>query len=372
MRFVTRFSPVGLHFGSLDTRLLQLTGSPRGWTVRAAEVAPAQGPTRHSQAATALSTHLKGQILGKDVVLSTSASEAAMTVVPIESAQSDRLVAMLEEAAARAIEDTEGINYRYLPLPRSLQDANERDEYLLLCLGQSEQNRCTNASDALGLRTVGLEISAFPVARALTYGKREDKQAVGVLHLGFDHAFFGIAYQNEMRFLKAMERNGADLLESMHQAAEPLEDVHSAQAMALGFLTEGQGSAEATENEDDSASSAANASTMLAHVCRQAEEERGALMLRALRTQGAALGQEVRACLRHFHARNPGIAVGEVELSGFGAGLPGLCSLLEQTLKIDVELAQPFTKIGIGAPAEVLREQHLWCAPLGLALREEA
>ena len=34
MRFVTRFSPVGLHFGSLDTRLLQLTGSPRGWTVR--------------------------------------------------------------------------------------------------------------------------------------------------------------------------------------------------------------------------------------------------------------------------------------------------------------------------------------------------
>ena len=371
MRFVTRFSPVGLHFGSLDTRLMQLTGSPRGWTVRAAEVAPAQGATRHSQAATALSTHLKGHILGKDTVISVTAGEAAMTVVPIDSSQTGRLRATLEEAAARAIEDAEGINYRFLPLQRSLQDANEREEYLLLCLGHSEQRRCTNASEALGLRTVGLEIASFPIARALTYATRDQKEATGFLHLGFDHAFFGIAYENEMRFLKAMERNGANLLDSMHQAAEPLEDVHSAQAMALGFLTEAQGEKGETEGEEVE-NSAANATTMLAHVCRQAEEERGTAMLRALRVQGATLGQEVRACLRHFHARNPGIAVGSVALSGFGGGLPGISSLLEQSLKIDVELAQPFTQIGIGAPAEVLREQHLWCAPLGLALRDAA
>lgn len=371
MRFVTRFSPVGLHFGSLDTRLMQLTGSPRGWTVRAAEVAPAQGSTRHSQAATTLSTHINGQILGKDTVISVSAGEAAMTVVPIEASKTDRLRAMLEEAAARAIEDAEGINYRFLPLQRSLQDANERDEYLLLCLGQSEQRRCINASEALGLRTVGLEISSFPVARALTYATREQKEATGFLHLGFDHAYFGIAFENEMRFLKPMERNGADLLDSMHQAAEPLEDVHSAQAMALGFLTETSGAESETEGEE-AENSGANATTMLAHVCRQAEDERGAAMLRALRVQGASLGQEVRACLRHFHARNPGIAVGSVSLSGFGGGLPGIAGLLEQSLKIDVELAQPFTQIGIGAPAEVLREQHLWCAPLGLALRDAA
>lgn len=371
MRFVTRFSPVGLHFGSLDTRMLQLTGSPRGWTVRSAETAPAQGSTRHSQAATSLSTSIKGHILGKDVVLATTAAVAAMTVVPIDRAQTDRLRATLEEAAARAIEDAEGINYRYLPLARTLQDANERDEYLLLCLGQSEQRRCTAAAEALGLRPVGLELSAFPVARALTYSHRDAKEAAGFLHLGFDHAFFGIALDGEMRFLKPMERTGADLLNSMHEAAEPLEDVHSAQAMALGFLTESHQEEEGQE-ESEAASDASNATTMLAHVKRQAEEERGAAMLRALRVQGATLGQEIRACLRHFHARNPGIAVGQVSLSGFGAGLPGLTSLLEQSLKLDVDLAQPFTQIGIGAPAEVLREQHLWCAPLGLALRDQA
>lgn len=368
MRFVTRFSPVGLHFGSLDTRLLQLTGSPRGWTVKAAEFAPAQGTTRHSQAATALSTSIKGHILGKDTAISTTAALAALTVVPIERSQTDRLRATLEEAAARAIEDPEGINYRFLPLTRTLQDANERDEYLLLCLGQSEQRRCTAASEALGLRPVGLEIAAFPVARTLTYATRNAKEAVGFLHLGFDHAYFGIAFENEMRFLKPMERSGADLLDSLHQAAEPLEDVHSAQAMALGFLADSHTNGE----EDDGAMSASNASTMLAHVRRQSEESQGAAMMRALRVQGANLGQEIRACLRHFHARNPGIAVSEVVVSGFGGGLPGISGVLEQALKIDVELAQPFTQIGIGAPAEVLREQHLWCAPLGLALRDAA
>jgi Tfp pilus assembly PilM family ATPase len=370
MRFVTRFSPVGLHFGSLDTRLLQLTGSPRGWTVQAAEVAPAQGVTRHSQAATALSTCIKGHILGKDTAISTSAAGAALTVVPIERSQTDRLRATLEEAAARAIEDPEGINYRFLPLSRTLQDANERDEYLLLCLGESEQRRCTAASEALGLRPVGLEIAAFPVARTLTYATRNEKEAVGFLHLGFDHAYFGIAFDNEMRFLKPMERSGADLLDSLHQSAEPLEDVHSAQAMALGFLTDSDPAG--AGHEDDAAMSASNASTMLAHVRRQSEESQGAAMMRALRVQGANLGQEIRACLRHFHARNPGIAVSQVAISGFGGGLPGITGVLEQALKIDVELAQPFTQIGIGAPAELLREQHLWCAPLGLALRNAA
>jgi Tfp pilus assembly PilM family ATPase len=368
MRFVTRFSPVGLHFGSLDTRLLQLTGSPRGWTVKTAEVAPAQGIARHSQAATALSTCIKGNILGKDTAISTTAAQAALTVVPIERSQTDRLRATLEEAAARAIDDPECINYRFLPLSRTLQDANERDEYLLLCLGESEQRRCTAASDALGLRPVGLEIAAFPVARTLTYAKRNEKEAVGFLHLGFDHAYFGIAFANEMRFLKPMERSGADLLDSLHQAAEPLEDVHSAQAMALGFLTDADRNGEG----DDGAMSASNASTMLAHVRRQSEDSQGAAMMRALRVQGANLGQEIRACLRHFHARNPGIAVGQVSISGFGGGLPGITGVLEQALKIDVELAQPFTQIGIGAPAGILREQHMWCAPLGLALRNTA
>lgn len=369
MRFVTRYSPVGLHFGSLDTRLLQLKGSPRSWTVGAAEVAPAHGQTRHSQAATSLSTKIKGNILGKDTTLATTAAHSALTVVPVDREQVDRLRATLEEAAARAIEDAEGINYRFLPLSRSLEDAHERDEYLLMCLGQSEQRRCTAASEALGLRPVGLEIAAFPIARALTYSNSAQPEAVGFLHLAYDHAFFGIAYQDEMRFLKPMERTGGDLLDAMHQASEPLENVHSAQAMALGFLTE-EGSQEG--EEDAGGDDASDAMARLNLVRRQSEDENNAALARALRLQGASLGQEIRACLRHFHARNPGIAAGRVMLTGFGAGLPGLAPILEQALKLDVAVAQPFTRIGVGAPAEILREQHLWCAPLGLALRNAA
>jgi Tfp pilus assembly PilM family ATPase len=359
VKFITRYSPVALHFGSLDTRILQLTGSPGGWQVKLAECAPAQGETRHSKAAAALGSQIKSHIYGKDATLSTSAQAAAVTVVPIEGHKLDRLVPTLEEAAVRVMEDSEGINYRYLPLDGEGLQNQERLEYLLLCLGQAEMRRCTGASEALNLRPVGLEIAPFPITRALVMANRESNVASAFLHLGFDHSLFGIAYDGELRFLKPMERTGASLLDALHQAFEPQDGVGSPQAMALGFLA---GDEERVETEQESAA------TMLAHVKRQGEQQT-ALMMRALRNEAGNLGLEVRACLRHFHARNPGISVAGLELTGFGAGLPCLPAVLEQNLKLETVLAQPFTKLGIGAPAEVLREQHLWCAPLGLALR---
>jgi Tfp pilus assembly PilM family ATPase len=359
VKFITRYSPVALHFGSLDTRILQLTGSPGGWQVKMAECASAQGSARHSKAAAALSNQIKTKMLGKDATLSTSAQAAAVTVVPIHGNKLDRLVPTLEEAAVRVMEDSEGINYRYLPMDGDGLQNEERLEYLLLCLGQAEMRRCVGATEALNLRPVGLELAPFPVTRALVMANREANVASAFLHLGFDHSLFGIAHGGELRFLKPMEGTGASLLDALHRAFEPQDDVGSPQAMALGFLG-GESEEEETEQE--------NAASMLAHVKRQGEEQ-NALMMRALRQEGGNLGMEVRACLRHFQARNPGISVAGLELTGFGAGLPCLAKVLEQNLKLETEIAQPFTKLGISAPAEVLREQHLWCAPLGLALR---
>ena len=64
VKFITRNSPIAVHFGALDTRVLQLKGGPGGWSVRAAETVDGSGTTRHMTAAEALLPRLKGMKLG--------------------------------------------------------------------------------------------------------------------------------------------------------------------------------------------------------------------------------------------------------------------------------------------------------------------
>ncbi len=357
MKLITRYTPIAVHFGSLDTRVLQLSGNRNGWKVRVAECAPAQGRTRHSQAVSPLSGRLRGRVLGRDAVISTSAAAAGITVVPVDRDQENRLRAILEEAAMRSLEDSEGIGYRYLPLANEAGETDPRQEYLLLSLGQSELRRCTAATDALGMRAVGLELSAFPLARCLQQSKSACEDAWGFLHLGFDNALFGIVYDGELRFLKPMQCTASDLLEKLQQATLDLEQLPVLDALQLG----GEIGAE------DAASAPA---AQLAQLCDQAEQPAAAIQ-RTLRLEAQGMAQEARACLRHFTARHPGTKLADVQLTGFGAGLPEMGNCLELAMNLSVRPAQPFTDLGIEAPQEILDEEHLWCGALGLALRQK-
>ncbi len=300
--------------------------------------------------------------MGKDVCMATTTERASMSVIPVERPQMDRLQSTLEEAAVKSLEDTEGISYRYLPLSDELDTNQERNEFLLLCLGQSEMRRCTAASEALGFRPVGLEISAFPEARALIQANKDINDAWAFLHLALDHAYFGIALDGEIQFLKTMERDGSLLLKTMHDGVDAGNQGGQI-GMAPGFMMD--------SDSDDQGSLLDQAQGQM-HTLQEMAEEQGTRLMSAVRVESANLAHEVRACLRHFHARNQGHSVASLELTGFAAGLPGLHTLLEQSLKMPTEVARPFTKLGIGAPAEILREQHMWCANLGLALRGAA
>lgn len=353
---------MALHFGSLETRLLQLTGGPGGWGVSLNLKAQGEGNTRHSKAASSLAPGLKSRALGKDVCVATSTERAAMSVIPVERPQMDRLQATLEDAAVKSMEDAEGISYRYLPLSDEEGGDQERNEFLLLCLGQSEMRRCTAAGEALGFRPVGLEIAAFPEARALIQANKEINDAWAFLHLSLDHAYFGIALDGEVHFLKSMERNGQLLLKTMYDGVDAGQ-ANSAIGMAPGFLVD--------SDSDDKGSPLDQAQAQL-HELQEMAEDQGTRLMSAVRVEAANLAHEVRACLRHFHARYQGHSVAALELTGFAAGLPGLPALLEQSLKMPTEAARPFTKLGISAPDDILREQHMWCSNLGLALRGAA
>ena len=46
MKFITRTSPIAVHFGALETRILQLDGGPKGGSVGCAEEVGAAGAGR--------------------------------------------------------------------------------------------------------------------------------------------------------------------------------------------------------------------------------------------------------------------------------------------------------------------------------------
>jgi Tfp pilus assembly PilM family ATPase len=364
---LTRHSPIAVHFGALDTRILQLRESRGRFAVSAAESVAAQGRTRQTAVAEALAPRLSGlNFKGRDAAIGLSGQEVALSLLPVDAQNRSRLQQILQETAGRAVNDEEGVEYRCLPLSgnggREAQD-QVREEYLVFTVGNSDRRRALTAVEALHWRPIGLEANAFPLARALHRTMRGTDAPWGVLHLGFSHSLFAIVVDGEVRFLKQMHLNGERLLATLHRALRDAE-AHSADATRLAQMLSA-GSAAGGEPE------AAIGPSLLPDIQRQAVGNTRAI-LQALKLEMEAMAAEVRACVRHFSNRHRGSQLCAVRLSGFGASLPEIEGAVGGALNIETRIARPFSELGIQAPEALLAEEHLWTPALGLALRHEA
>jgi Tfp pilus assembly PilM family ATPase len=294
------------------------------------------------------------KIRGKDCLLSLSGDDVAVSLVPVDEHNRGKMQQTLKDTALRSITDPEGVVYRYIPLNGNTEDDNlqAREELLLLSVGQSEKRRCEDAVENLKMRTCGLEISAFPQARSLQAMHGDVDNPWGFLHLGFGHSFFGIMQGGELRFLKPMQLNGERLVATL----DKILNVEEIDLNALVF------------DDSDSNPSEAVQATSISKLTEQAIG-RGAEVLHALRLESESVAQEVRACLRHYANRHRGAKLEQVFLTGFGASLPEVEASLANALQMPTEIAKPFSVLGIDAPQHVLENQHLWAAPLGLAMR---
>ena len=355
MKLITRTSPIAVHFGALETRVLQLDGGPKGWSVRCAEEVEAAGAGRQMTVVENMLPRLKDmKTRGKDCLVSLSGNDVAVSLVPVDQHNRGKMQQTLKETALRSINDPEGVAYRYIPLNGNSEEDNlqAREELLLVSIGQSEKRRCEEAVDNLRMRTCGLEISAFPLGRSLQAMHGELENPWGFLHLGFGHSFFGIMQGGELRFLKPMQLNGERLLAT-------LDKVLNVEEIDLNKLV---------FDDDDSAPSESTQATSISQLAEHALG-RGAELLHALRLESESVAQEVRACLRHYANRHRGAKLNQIFLTGFGANLPEVETSLANALQIPTEIAKPFTKLGIDAPKHVLENQHLWAVSLGLAMR---
>lgn len=357
MSLIYHYSPIAMHFGALDTRLLQLKGGPGGWAVEAYAVYAASGDGRHAQAMEMAKQELgRLRLHGKDSLIALSGESTAINLVPVETESHSRLEQLLQDTASRAVQDPEGICYRYLTMSGD-ESAVSRDEYMLLSIGSSELRRCQNAAEILGLRPCGIEMNAFPIARALSAVNAEQQDPWGFLHIGFNNSLFGIVHEDEIRFLKPMQLTGEALLTRLQETIAGFSD-QSEEINAEDIFAPHE------DNSTTFAPDSAGIATMHRNAVGHAVE-----LLHSLRTESEGLAQELRACLRHFATRNRGAHMDRIHISGFGAALPEVESALANAIALPISLAKPFTALGISAPNEVLAEEHLWCTALGLAMR---
>lgn len=356
-------TPVCVHFGSLDTRILQMDGGVGKWKVIAAECIPAQGRGRHTTVAEDLAPRTSALgFRGKDCLVALSGKDVAISRVPLDEHNRQRMAQVLKETASRAVQDPEGILFRYLPLnggdEQEVEGANVREEYLLMSVGQSELRRCTAAAETLRWNPCGIEAGAFPLARALQAVQQDEEDAWGFLHLGFGHSMFGIVHRGEVGFLKPMQLDGERLLSTLDSA---LTSFDPGSGNSLTDLIAGGA------DDEDAGRPSVDATTVLS--LNQRAIGHATELLHALRMEAQSVAQEVRACVRHFANRHHGARLSSVFLTGFGAGLPEVETALGNALDLPTSVARPFTALGIDAPEHVLEDEHMWCTALGLAIR---
>lgn len=358
MNLVPR-SPIAVHFGALDSRLLQLSEGRRNASVTAHETVAASGRTRQTAVAEALAPRLRNLgFRGSDCAIGLSTQEVAMTLVPVDAAARPRRAAILQDTAARTVQDEEGVEYCCLAVLEEGEGDSLREEYLVFAMGAADKRRSLTAVEALKWRPIGMEASPFPLIRALSHTGASGAPW-GVLHVGFGHSFLAIAADGQLRFLKQMHLTGERLLATLHRALQ--DDAAGGQdAARLARLLQ-------ADEREAGGELRASAGT-LPDIQRMAVG-RARAVLEALQLETAAFAGEVRACMRHFAHRHGGERLSAIRLSGFGAGLPEMETLIGEALAVEASIARPFTERGIRAPEEILAEEHLWTIPLGLALR---
>ncbi len=364
MKLLPRTTPIAIHFGSLETRLLQLHEGRGGWKVHAWACWPAEGPHRFLEVARKAAPELKGlRIKGTDTAFGLGGKAVSLAMIPIDPQFRERMIATLEQAAARAVEDEEGLEYRYLKI-ENIDNEMGREEYLLLAAGSSVLRRVRSAAQGMRLRPVSLEAEAFALARALAPSHPDSDRPWAFLHLGYEQALFGIHFEGELRFLKPMQTTGEDLLRTEERGLTP-----SSAGAEPGTPWSFDRAAEEGEVEDGAAPGAGNPALALRNQVIGAAEDHCEGIRRGLRQDALSLAQEIKACLRHFATRNRGAVPESIELSGFGVSLPEVARTLADAFDLPTRLASPFRGGNIQAPLPLLQQEAQWSAALGLAMR---
>ena len=346
----TQTRPIGVHWGPRFATLVQLAGEPGDMEVHAlahGEIPfdDSQSADEHDQTVAAVIKKLVSDhhFKGRQVVCCLGSQELFLQIgrlplLPPEGVEKGvRWEA--EERLPFAIDEAE---IRYLTAGKVRQDADIKQEVILLACQQSVIQRHISILEQAGLTPKAIDIEPCAMLRSFCNSNHQtpDDQRHAFLNLGEKATTVIFAEGDKILFLKYVASGGyhLDLAVSKHL------DLSLTEAARMRSLVTSSAKLE-TDNE----------------IHRS--------VIDAIRDPLDALAAEVELCLRYFKVTFRGKPLDKIIVTGNDAS-PWLAEFLTNSLANPCELGNPFETLSRWpTSASALERPGRWATAMGLSLK---
>jgi type IV pilus assembly protein PilM len=342
-----RVSPIGFHLDQRTVTLVQLVRNGDSLEIHDlahGEVPPPNEATPVAEDAALVST-LKSLIAGhrfrgRNVVSCLGSRELFVQNVRLPKAAADELEKMvLWEAAERLPYPLDEAEVRHLTAGEVRQDANVKQEVILLASQQQALKRHIAVLEAAGLTPQAIDVEPCALLRSL---RRTDSVAdeprKAYIHLGAKSTGLIIADTRDILFLKYIHTGGQNWDEAIARHIDlPIADAAKMRELiaAAPVLND--------------------------------QNEIHRTIVEAIREPLEGLGSEIELCLRYYKVTFRGSPLDKVVLTGSQAA-PWLTDFFGKRLSLPCELGNPLLAVQ-QVPATALDRPGRWTLAMGLCLK---
>jgi type IV pilus assembly protein PilM len=199
------------------------------------------------------------------------------------------------------------------------------------------------------LKLAGIDFDAFALLRAVTAKRDADEAwtaALVALAIGHDRTIFAVSDGHVCEFTRVLDWGGSAIDTALAEALDVTPDVAEKLKLELSLSGEPEHPNLAPEGVE--------------------------LARKAIRESLQLLARELVASLQFYQSRPGSLAIGELLITGGGAGLAGLDAELTRMLGVPVQIADPFAGVDVGAGVSVpVDDSGSLAIAIGLAIEDQ-
>jgi type IV pilus assembly protein PilM len=198
------------------------------------------------------------------------------------------------------------------------------------------------------LKLAGIDFDAFALLRAVTAKRDSDEEwtaALVALAIGHDRTIFAVSDGHVCEFTRVLDWGGSAIDTALAEALDVPPEVAEKLKLELSLSGEPEHPNLAPEGVE--------------------------LARKAIRESLQLLARELVASLQFYQSRPGSLAIGELLITGGGAGLAGLDAELTRMLGVPVQIADPFAGVDVGAGVSVPDDGGSLAIAIGLAIEDQ-
>ena len=345
-----RHSPIGLYWGARNVSLTQLVGTPGDWEIHAIADSDLQHDETSSSeiqdqaiAASIRKLLVDHRFKGRRVISCLGADELFLQNVRLPQLPQEEVEKVVRwEAEERLPYSLDEAEIRYLTAGTVRQDADIKQEIILIACHQGVINRHLGILKLAGLIPVAVDVEPCAVLRPFTtpLSEPDPDHRQAYLHIGETATSVIFAEGDQILFLKYVSRGGyhLDLAVAAHLNL-PLDEASKMRA------------------------------DVTASASLDTDNEIHRSVVDAIREPLDGLRSEIELCLRYFKVTFRGKLLDRMLVTGANAS-PWLADYLQSSLGCDCEMGDPLGVLNHRPSSSVALERPgRWTAAMGLSMK---